>query len=499
MANTKKIVAKEVEHEDPHYKLRWWILAVLAIGQLMVILDNTVVNIALPTAQKALHFSNADRQWIVTAYSLSFGSLLLLGGRIGDMLGRKKALLIGLIGFAIASAVGGSSVNFAMLVSARAVQGAFAAILTPVVLALLATTFTTPKERDKAFGIYGAIAGGGAGIGLLLGGVLTTYASWRWTLFVNLFFAAVAVTGSLLWLTNDKSSDRDPLDIKGLFFATLGLFSIVYGLSHANTTSWTNPLTLIFLIGGVVLIGIFTYIERIAKYPLLPLRVLLDRSRGASLLTSLFASIGIFGVFLFLTYYLQGILGWSAVKTGVGYLPMIFALVVMSVVTNNTLLPKLGPKIIVPIGLILCAIALFLLHTIGIHTNYLTHIMPYLIVLGFGFGLSLAPSFNTGTLGLAPHDAGVGSAVLNTAQQIGGSIGTALLNTLAASAASAYLVGKIVTPLIRQKSIVHSYSVAFLWSAGIFLFGALIAAIVFKSGNLAKLTKEANEKLAATA
>src|SRR5580704_4381872 len=210
-----------------NYGRRWWILGVLGIAQLMVILDSTIVNIALPTAQQALRFSNADRQWIVTAYSLAFGSLLLLGGRIGDMVGRKRALIIGLVGFALASAIGGSSVNFSMLVIARTVQGAFGALLAPSVLALLTTTFTDTGERGRAFGIYGAIAGAGGALGLLLGGVLTSYASWRWTLFVNLVFAVIAITGAMLWLQNDEGADRDPLDLPGLFLVAGGLFCLV--------------------------------------------------------------------------------------------------------------------------------------------------------------------------------------------------------------------------------------------------------------------------------
>src|SRR6204780_3781338 len=205
-----------MEHEGPlqktaldltNYGRRWWILGVLGIAQLMVILDSTVVNIALPTAQRDLHFSNADRQWIVTAYSLAFGSLLLLGGRIGDMVGRKRALVIGLVGFAVASAIGGGSVDFTMLVIAQTVQGAFGALLAPSVLALLTTTFTDPGERGRAFGIYGAIAGAGGARGRLLGGLLTSYASWRWTLFVNLVFAIIAIAGTLLWLRNDEGAD----------------------------------------------------------------------------------------------------------------------------------------------------------------------------------------------------------------------------------------------------------------------------------------------------
>src|SRR5450432_4329 len=305
---------------------RWWILGVLGIAQLMVILDGTVVNIALPTAQNDLRFSNAERQWIVTAYSLAFGSLLLLGGRIGDMIGRKRALIIGLVGFAGASAIGGASVNFAMLVAARTVQGAFGALLAPSVLALLTTTFTDPNERGQAFGIYGALAGAGGALGLLLGGILTSYASWRWTLYINLVFAAIATAGAVLWLKNDKAASRDPLDIPGLLLVTSGLFCLVYGFSHAETTAWNNPFTIGFLVAGMILLASVALLELRVRHPLLPPRVVLDRTRGGSILAMLLASMGLFGVFLFLTYYLQETLKFSPVKTGLAFLPMIAAL-----------------------------------------------------------------------------------------------------------------------------------------------------------------------------
>jgi MFS family permease len=324
MATTESLQPRQEDEMSDRafsHDKRWWILAVLGVAQLMVILDTTIVNIALPTAQHALHFSNADRQWVVTAYSLAFGSLLLLGGRIGDIIGRKRALLIGLIGFAVASAIGGASTSFIMLVGARTIQGAFGALLAPSVLALLTTTFSDPVERGKAFGIYGGIAGAGGGLGLLLGGVLTSYVSWRYTLFVNLIFAVMATVGALLWLKNDKATDHDPLDFPGLFMVTGGLFSLVYGFSHADTTAWTNHYTIGFLILGVILLGSFAWFENRAKFPLLPMRIVLSRTRGGSMLAMLFASIGIFGVFLFLTYYLQSTLGWSPVKTGLGFLP----------------------------------------------------------------------------------------------------------------------------------------------------------------------------------
>jgi EmrB/QacA subfamily drug resistance transporter len=472
-----------------NHKMRWWILAVLGTSQLMVILDNTIVNIALPTAQHDLAFSNADRQWIVTAYALAFGSLLLLGGRIGDIIGRKRALIIGLVGFAVASAAGGAAVNFSMLVVARTVQGAFGALLAPSVLALLTTTFTDPAERGKAFGIYGAIAGAGGALGLLLGGILTSYASWRWTLFVNLVFAAIATVGAVTWLKNDRAVDHDPVDMTGLVVVTGGLFSLVYGLSHAETTAWSNPYTIGFLVLGVVLLGAFAFLEIRAKFPLLPPRVVVNRTRGGSMLAMLFASIGIFGVFLFLTYYLQGTLGWSPVKTGIGFLPMVAGLVAAAQVSNRFLLPKYGPKPIVPVGLLVSAVALYLLHLIGLHTSYVSHVLPYLIVLGLGFGLSVAPSFSSGTLGLAPHDAGVGSATLNTSQQVGGSIGTALLNTLAGGAVTAYLVGRAATPVNLKAAALHSYTTAFLWSSLIFVIGAVVAGLVLERGSLATLAK----------
>jgi EmrB/QacA subfamily drug resistance transporter len=483
-------VAETTDHAANH-AMRWWILAVLGVAQLMVILDNTVVNIALPTAQHALGFSNADRQWVVTAYSLAFGSLLLLGGRIGDLFGRKRTLIIGLVGFAGASAIGGASVNFPMLVTARTVQGAFGALLAPSVLALLTTTFTDFRERGKAFAIYGGIAGAGGALGLLLGGILTSYASWRWTLYINLVFAAVATVGALLWLKNDKAADREPLDIPGLLLVTSGLFCLVYGFSHAETTAWSNPFTIGFLVFGVILLVGFAFLEFRAPYPLLPPRVIQNRTRGGSMLAMLFASMGLFGVFLFLTYYLQEILKFSPVKTGIAFLPMIAALAGMAQVSNRVLLPRFGPKVIVPIGLLMNAAALYLLHRVGLHSSYASHVLPYLLLLGLGFGLSLAPSFSTGTLGLKPSDAGVGSATLNTSQQVGGSIGTALLNTLAAGAATAYLAGRVITPANLQAAALHSYTTAFVYSALIFVVAAVTAGLVLPRGNMRTLSGQA--------
>src|SRR5690242_1938810 len=268
---------------------RWLILGVIGLAQLMVILDLTVMNIALPSAQRALGFTTVDRQWVVTAYTLAFGSLLLLGGRLADLAGRKVTFLAGLAGFAVVSAIGGASVNFAMLITARACQGAFAALLVPSALSLLTTTFTAPKDRAKAFGIYGAIAGAGGAIGLLLGGALTQYLSWRWTLYVNLIFAGVAFVGGALLLGRHPSSGRPRLDIPGALLASGGMFCLVYGFSNAARHTWSTPSTYGFLAAGGVLLAVFALWQGRAAHPLLPPRVVLDRNRGGAYLSMLIA------------------------------------------------------------------------------------------------------------------------------------------------------------------------------------------------------------------
>ncbi len=482
------VQAATVEESEPvsnatkAHQRRWWILAVLAISQLMVILDGTIVNIALPTAQHALAFSNSDRQWIVTGYSLAFGSLLLLGGRISDYIGRRNALVIGLIGFAGASAFGAAAMNFTMLVVARTIQGAFGALLAPAVLALLTTTFNDPAERGRAFGIYGAVAGAGGAIGLLLGGVLTSYASWRWTLLVNLFFAVIGVAGALVLMYNDRGVDRDPLDWPGVLTGTAGLFALVYGFSHADTTSWTDVYTIASLGLAVVLLAAFVTIQRRTRFPLLPLRVLMDRNRGGALVAMLVAGSGMFGVFLFLTYYLQVTLGYSAVMTGAAFLPMVVGLTITAQLSNISLLPKFGPRPLIPFGMLVAAGSLIWLTRLGLHSSYLTDILPPLLVLGLGVGFIFAPAFNTATLGVANHDAGVASALVNTSQQIGGSIGTALLNTLAGAAATSYLVGKAPTALNVELASVHSYTSAFTYSSWIFIGGAVLTGALLRSG-----------------
>jgi EmrB/QacA subfamily drug resistance transporter len=460
------------------HALRWWVLAVLGVAQLMVVLDATVVNIALPEAQRDLGFGDADRQWVITGYALAFGSLLLLGGRLSDLFGRRNTFIVGLIGFSVASAIGGAATNFEMLVAARIGQGVFGALLAPAALSLLTVTFTEPSERAKAFGIFGAVAGTGGAIGLLLGGVLTEWASWRWVMFVNLAFAAVALVGAVLLLAKHTVTERPKLDIPGTVVVTAALFGIVYGFSHAETDGWTNQVTLAFLIGGAALLAVFVRLETRVANPLLPLRVVLDRTRGGSFLTVFVMGIGMFAIFLFLTYYMQLTLGYSPITTGVAFLPMVAAMIVSSTTTPSLLLPKLGPKIVVSAGFLIAAAGMAWLTRIGLDTGYTTHILPGLILMGLGLGGAMATAFQGATAGVHHEDAGVASATINTSQQVGGSIGTALLSTIAASAASDYMVGRTPDQLTVAQSAIESYTTSFWWATAIFVIGAVVTGVL---------------------
>jgi EmrB/QacA subfamily drug resistance transporter len=476
---------------------RWLILGVVCLGQLMVVLDATVVNIALPTAQHDLGFSNADRQWVVTAYSLAFGGLLLLGGRLSDMIGRKRMLIIGMVGFAAASALGGAAVGFGMLLAGRAIQGAFGAMLAPAALSTLTVTFSNPAERGKAFGVYGAIAGAGGAIGLLLGGVLTEYLSWRWCLYVNVVFSLVAVTAAVRLLRNQPRDPSVRLDPPGTVLVVAGLIGVVYGLSEAETKGWGAPLTIALLVAGVALLIAFVLVERRVAHPLLPLRIVLDRFRGGAYLSIGLSATGMFGIFLFLTYYVQLILGYSPVKTGLAFLPLIAALITSSTTSSGLLMPRIGPRILVPAGLVIAAGGLVLLAThLGLSTSYGTSILPALVVIGLGLGVVFGCAISTATYGAAPADAGVASAMVNTCQQVGGSIGTALLNTIAASALASYLVAHGHGPLATASAAVHSYVVAFWVSAGIFAGAAVVSGLVLRSGTLTRVVTKPGEAAA---
>ena len=479
------------EAPDPR---RWWALAVLAAAQLMIVLDASIVNIALPSAQADLDITDADRQWVVTAYTLAFGGLLLLGGRIADYTGRKRTFIIGLLGFAGASAIGGIAPNAELLFAARALQGAFAALMAPAALSIVTVTFTDPRERAKAFGVFGALAGGGAAIGLIVGGVLTEYASWRWCLGVNVPVALIVAAAAVPLVHESKAHGDTRYDVPGVLLATLGLVSLVYGFTEAaraknpdnpqdtSVQGWTHPSTITFLVVAVVLLVAFVFWETRAKNPMLPLRVVLDRNRGGSYLIFLLVGAGLFAMFLFLTYYFQLNLGYSPLKSGFAFLPFSGGIILTAGIVAQ-LLPRVGPKALMIPGLVMAVAGMLLLTQITQDTSYWTHVLPAELLMSIGLAGVFIPASSTALVGVGSHDAGVASAVLNTSQQIGGSLGTALLNTLFAGAVTAYLTDNPITDPSKAEetsllAFLHGYHVSFFWGA-VLLAAALVCALVF--------------------
>ena len=445
---------------------------------LFQVADATIVNIALPSAQTALGFSTDSRQWIVTAYALAFGSLLLLGGKLGDLFGRKWTFIAGLIGFSVASAIGGLAQSFGMLVAARALQGAFGALLAPSALGLLTVTFAGSPDRPKAFGIFSAIAGGGASVGLLLGGVLTQLLSWRWCLYVNLLIAVPTAIFALRLLVNQPHPDRPRIDLPGVVAASGGLFALVYGFSNAETHSWSAPATIIALAASVVLLTAFVAIERRTTDPLLPLHVVWDRARGGAYASIALAGAGVFGVFLFLTYYMQQTLGFSPLTTGLAFLPMTGVIVVTATTVQTKVLYRTGARPLVIAGMTLGIIAMILFSRLTPGGSYVSQVLPGLIVIGLGMGCIFAPAFGTATLGVGRQEAGIASAMVNTSQQVGGSVGTALLSTLFASSAASYAASHAHIPGLTNAALVHGYTTAFWCAAGLFGAGLLVAVLI---------------------
>jgi EmrB/QacA subfamily drug resistance transporter len=479
MATTEMLEthAASAQARDPR---RYWALGVIALAQLMIVLDASVVIVALPSAQRALHISIANRQWVMSAYTLAFGSLLLLGGRIADYLGRRRMFIVGLIGFGIASALGGLAQDSAMLFSARALQGAFAAVMAPAALSLLTVTFTEPRERARAFGVYGAVAGSGAAIGLVLGGTLTQLASWRWTLLINVPIAIAAAVGASRLLRENRAESRSGYDFPGALAVTGGLFLLVYGFTMAGSHGWGAKLTVALLAGAAFLLATFAVVELRSTHPLLPLRVVLDRNRGGSFLASLLVGCAMLGTFLFLTYFFQATLHYSALKTGFAFLPFSGGIIAGAGMASR-FLPRVGPRALMVTGLALAAMGLVWFTRLGADSSYVSSVLLPEILVSVGMGLTFVPMSSTALIGVDPGHAGVASALVNTTQQVGGALGTALLNTIAATAAADYLSHHAGLPGIATTAVVHGYTTAFTVSAVLVAAAAVIAGLMIRA------------------
>ncbi|TMC64181.1 MAG: MFS transporter [Chloroflexota bacterium] len=448
----------------------------------MIALDATIVSIALPWAQRDLGASDAERQWVITAYTLAFAGLLLVGGRIADTIGRKRTFLVGLAGFALASAIGGSAGGFLLLLASRAAQGAFAALLAPTALSLLAVTFTEPRDRARAFAVYGAIAGSGAALGLLLGGVLTQYFGWRWCLYVNIPIAVAAAIGGWQVLGGDGAGHRQRVDLPGVLFATGGLVALVYGCTEAVSSGWGSGRVVGFLVASAMLLIAFVVREARTDAPILPLQIVLDRNRGGAYLAAAFAIAGMFGAFLFLTYYLQVVLRYSPLQAGMAFLPLTLASQAGSWGIASVLMPRVPARWIMAPGALTAAAGMLVLTQIQVGSSYLTHVLPAEILLGIGIACVMAPAFNVGTRGVDPRRAGIAAATVNAATQIGASLGIALLNTIAASATAAELAGLHPSAGLLNQALVHGYAVAAGWAAGVLFLSAITTAMLIDAG-----------------
>jgi EmrB/QacA subfamily drug resistance transporter len=409
------------------------ILLLIAGAQLMVVLDSTIVNIALPSMAHYFHKNQTDMTWAINAYTLAFGGLLLLGGRAGDILGRRQMFIVGLVLFTLGSFLGGIAPSFGLLLSGRVIQGIGGAIASPTALSLVTNTFPEGKERNRAFAVYAAVSGAGAALGLLLGGVLTEYLDWRWVLFVNVPIGIALIVGAFLYLPNSERL-KGKFDFIGAVLSVAGMVSLVYGFIHAASDGWGNAVTVACLAAAVVLLGLFVLFESRYEHAMMPMRIFANRSRSGAYMVMLILGAGIFGMFYFLTFFVQGVMGYSSLKAGFAFVPVSLVIIVGSGIASQVM-PKVGPKIMITTGTVLFTVALFFFSTVNADSSYLNRILPGMIILALGMACIFVPLTTVAVSKVAGTDAGLASALLNVGQQVGGSIGLSVLATVAATAA----------------------------------------------------------------
>jgi EmrB/QacA subfamily drug resistance transporter len=467
-----------------------WALVLISIAQLMVVLDGTIVNIALPFIQEDLHISQDNLTWVVTGYALAFGSLLLLGGRLGDLYGRRRVFMVGLVVFGVASLLGGLATSEGLLLAARGLQGLGAALASPAALALIATTFPAGPARNRAFAVYAAMSGVGAAVGLLLGGWLTgthldigslTIDGWRLTLLINTPIGIVTALLAPRFL-NESESHPGQLDLPGAITGTLGLLGLVYGFSRAGSEGWSDVWTVASLIAGVVVLAAFLVVESRVEHPLLPSRVFLNRTRAASFGAMFLAPAAMFAMFFYLSQYIQNVMGYSPLEAGVAFLPFCFGLVAAAGISSN-LINRIDPRYLAGIGTLLAAAGLYgfsrLPYDVAapVEGHYWSDLFPFIVIMAFGMGMTFVPLTLTAVHHLRDEDTGIGSGVLNTMQQVGGALGLALLSTLAIQTIkdrSTELGPKMADPAVASQVFTEGATNAFLLGAVMMLGASLI-------------------------
>jgi EmrB/QacA subfamily drug resistance transporter len=454
------------------------VLALVAVAQFMVVLDATVVNVALPSIKNSLGFSEQSLSWVLNAYTLVFGGFLLLGGRLADALGRRRLFMAGIALFSTASLVCGVSQSEGMLLVARGLQGLGGAMVSPAALSIILTTFAEGHERNRALAVWGAIAGAGGAVGLLLGGVLVQALSWRWVFFINvpIGVAVLALAPRIVRESRSEEATGRGYDVEGAIAITLGLMALVFTLIKANSWGWTSGRTLAGFATAILLITAFVLIERRHDNPLVPLRIFSNRSLAASDATMLVVAAGLFGVFFFCTLYFQQVLGYSALKTGVAYLPWTLTTISVSTLASR-IVDRFTPKPVLVGGLVLATVGFLLLSRVSGHGDYVSHVLPAMVVLGAGLGLTFVPITISATSGVAPGDSGLASGLLSTTQQVGGSLGLAILSTVSTTRVGNALGAGSTLPL----ALTHGFKGAFIAAAGLCAVGLLVALALLPS------------------
>lgn len=458
---------------------RWWALVMVAAAQLLVVLDGTIVNIALPSADAELGLSADTRHWVITAYLLTFGGLLLLGGRISGAIGHRRAFVIGLLGFAAASLIGGLAWDPAVLIGARALQGVFAALLAPAALSVLTLSFVDPRERGRAFGVYAAVGATGSAIGLVVGSLLTELVSWRWCLYVMVPIAVLAALGAVLIPKMRAVSRTGRMDVLGPILSTIGIAAIVIGISMIEAQGGFTPLVLGLVAFGILMLVCFIFVERTAPNPVLPLSVLTERARAASFLAITLMFLAMFGFYLFMSYYTQTELSYSPIQAGAVLLIHAVAALIGSMLIAGRLLGRVPPATLIVAGLLAAAGGLFILTWLRADSPdiFVMYLLPAMILTGLGMGLVITPTASTSTQGLSGHEVGAAAATFNAAQQIGAAIGVAMLSTVSVLAGNAFADEHSAN---RVESVVHGYATALTVGTALLVIAAISTAIMMR-------------------